>query len=69
GLVVEEASLGDLLSEVMDLVFNDWLLRQFRGNLKRMDRANSLDLIVADLEAMARTGPSGRQGLAMEGAA
>jgi hypothetical protein len=43
GLVVEEASLGGLHAEVLDLIFNDWLLRQFRGNLKRMDRANSLE--------------------------
>jgi UDP-N-acetylglucosamine--N-acetylmuramyl-(pentapeptide) pyrophosphoryl-undecaprenol N-acetylglucosamine transferase len=56
GLVVEEAALGGLHSEVLDLIFNDWLLRQFRGNLRRMDRANSLELMLADLEAMARAG-------------
>ncbi len=57
GLVVEEASLGGLHAEVLDLIFNDWLLRQFRGNLKRMDRANSLELMLADLEDLARPGP------------
>jgi UDP-N-acetylglucosamine--N-acetylmuramyl-(pentapeptide) pyrophosphoryl-undecaprenol N-acetylglucosamine transferase len=62
GLVVEEAMLGDLHSEVLDIVFNDWLLRQFRGNLRRMDRANSLDLMLADLELMARSGSVGRMG-------
>ena len=56
GLVVEEAALGGLHSEVLDLIFNDWLLRQFRGNLKRMDRANSLELMLADLEEMAAPG-------------
>jgi UDP-N-acetylglucosamine--N-acetylmuramyl-(pentapeptide) pyrophosphoryl-undecaprenol N-acetylglucosamine transferase len=56
GLVVEEAALGGLQSEVLDLIFNDWLLRQFRGNLRRMDRSNSLELMLADLEDMARTG-------------
>jgi UDP-N-acetylglucosamine--N-acetylmuramyl-(pentapeptide) pyrophosphoryl-undecaprenol N-acetylglucosamine transferase len=56
GLVVEESAMGGLHSEVLDLVFNDWLLRQFRGNLKRMDRSNSLDLMLTDLEEMARRG-------------
>lgn len=54
GIVVEESSLGGLHSEVLDLIFNEWLLRLFRGNLKRMDRANSLDLMLADLEEIAR---------------
>ncbi len=69
GLLVDESALGNLLSEVMDLVFNDWLLRQFRGNLKRMDRANALELMVADLEAMVRAGPEGRAGRPVELAA
>jgi UDP-N-acetylglucosamine--N-acetylmuramyl-(pentapeptide) pyrophosphoryl-undecaprenol N-acetylglucosamine transferase len=54
GLVVEENAMGGLHAEVMDTIFNDWLLRQFRGNLKRMDRANSLDLLLDDLEEIAR---------------
>ena len=59
GLVVDESAMGSLHSEVLDLIFNDWLLRQFRGNLKRMDRMNSLDLMMGDLEAMARApGPA-----------
>jgi UDP-N-acetylglucosamine--N-acetylmuramyl-(pentapeptide) pyrophosphoryl-undecaprenol N-acetylglucosamine transferase len=69
GLVVEESALGDLNSEVLELVFNDWLLRQFRGNLRRMDRSNSLDLMLEDLEAMARNGPSGGVGHSIEIAA
>lgn len=51
---MDESALGGLHSEALDLIFNDWLLRQFRKNLRRMDRANSLDLLVADLEEMAR---------------
>jgi UDP-N-acetylglucosamine--N-acetylmuramyl-(pentapeptide) pyrophosphoryl-undecaprenol N-acetylglucosamine transferase len=62
GLVVEEASLGGLHSEVMDLIFNEWLLRQFRGNLKRMDRSNALELMIADLEAIAGAGREGPPG-------
>jgi UDP-N-acetylglucosamine--N-acetylmuramyl-(pentapeptide) pyrophosphoryl-undecaprenol N-acetylglucosamine transferase len=34
------------------VIFNDWLLRKLRGNLQRMDRANSLDLMLADLEEL-----------------
>jgi UDP-N-acetylglucosamine--N-acetylmuramyl-(pentapeptide) pyrophosphoryl-undecaprenol N-acetylglucosamine transferase len=45
--------LGGLHAEVLDVIFNDWLLRKFRGNLRRMDRANSLDVMLRDLEAIA----------------
>jgi UDP-N-acetylglucosamine--N-acetylmuramyl-(pentapeptide) pyrophosphoryl-undecaprenol N-acetylglucosamine transferase len=69
GLVVEESALGGLHSEVLDLIFNDWLLRQFRGNLKRMDRANSLELMLADLEEMARAGAAPRPAPPAEAAA
>jgi UDP-N-acetylglucosamine--N-acetylmuramyl-(pentapeptide) pyrophosphoryl-undecaprenol N-acetylglucosamine transferase len=57
GLVVEEAALGDLHAEVLELIFNGWLLRQFCANLKRMDRSNSLELMLGDLEEIARGGP------------
>jgi UDP-N-acetylglucosamine--N-acetylmuramyl-(pentapeptide) pyrophosphoryl-undecaprenol N-acetylglucosamine transferase len=53
GIVVEQSALGRLHREVADVIFNDWLLRQFRANLQRMDRANSLDLILDDLEEIA----------------
>jgi UDP-N-acetylglucosamine--N-acetylmuramyl-(pentapeptide) pyrophosphoryl-undecaprenol N-acetylglucosamine transferase len=53
GIVVEETMLGSLHQEVLDLVFNEWLLKQFRGNLRRMDRTSALDLMVSDLEAIA----------------
>ncbi len=69
GLVVEQAALGTLYDEVVELAFNDWLLRQFRGNLKRMDRANSLDLMLTDLEEMARTGVQHEQGAQQEAVA
>src|SRR3954462_12176707 len=54
GIVVEQSRMADMHSEVLDIVFNDWLLRKFRGNLQRMDRANSLELMLADLEGIAR---------------
>jgi len=54
GLVVDQRYLPELDREVTDVIFNDWLLRKFRANLQRMDRANSLDLILRDLEELAR---------------
>lgn len=53
GIVVEQTNLAGLRAKVLDLIFNDWLLRQFRGNLQRMDCANSLELMLHDLEQLA----------------
>ncbi|OHE86799.1 MAG: UDP-N-acetylglucosamine--N-acetylmuramyl-(pentapeptide) pyrophosphoryl-undecaprenol N-acetylglucosamine transferase, partial [Verrucomicrobia bacterium RIFCSPLOWO2_12_FULL_64_8] len=50
GLVLDQQYLADLEREVRDVIFNDWLLRKFRANLQRMDRANSLAFILDDLE-------------------
>jgi UDP-N-acetylglucosamine--N-acetylmuramyl-(pentapeptide) pyrophosphoryl-undecaprenol N-acetylglucosamine transferase len=52
GLVIGQEHVSDLLREVRDVIFNDWLLRKFRSNLTRMDRANSLEEMLNDLEAM-----------------
>lgn len=52
GIAVEQTQLDRMRAEVLDLIFNDWLLRKFRANLQRMDRANSLELMLCDLEAM-----------------
>ncbi len=57
GLVVNQAALNGLRAEVLDTIFNDWLLRKFRANLRRMDRANSLEFMLRDLEEIARPGP------------
>ena len=40
-------------AETLDVIFNDWLLGKFRENLRRMDRASSLDLMLRDLDKMA----------------
>ena len=56
GLVVDQTMLGGLLAEVMDAIFNEWLLLKFRSNLQRMDRANSLETILGDLEEIADSG-------------
>jgi len=50
GIVIDQTRMDTLTREVRDIIFNDWLLRKFQENLKRMDRANSLDLLLADLE-------------------
>ncbi len=50
GIAVQQTQLDRLHAEVLDVIFNDWLLRKFRGNLQRMDRTNSLDLMLRDLE-------------------
>jgi UDP-N-acetylglucosamine--N-acetylmuramyl-(pentapeptide) pyrophosphoryl-undecaprenol N-acetylglucosamine transferase len=57
GIVVEQAQLNELQAEVLDTIFNDWLLRRFRSNLQRMDRANPLQQMLADLEEI--TAPPG----------
>ncbi|MDO8540949.1 MAG: UDP-N-acetylglucosamine--N-acetylmuramyl-(pentapeptide) pyrophosphoryl-undecaprenol N-acetylglucosamine transferase [Opitutaceae bacterium] len=55
GIIISQTQLGQLHAEVLDMIFNDWLLRKFRGNLQRMDRANSLEVMLADLEDIAGT--------------
>lgn len=56
GVVVEQTRLENLHAEVLDVIGNDWLLRRFRANLQRMDRANALELMRSDLENIARGG-------------
>ncbi|MFZ9683572.1 MAG: UDP-N-acetylglucosamine--N-acetylmuramyl-(pentapeptide) pyrophosphoryl-undecaprenol N-acetylglucosamine transferase [Cephaloticoccus sp.] len=57
GLVVEQSAINRLTSEVYDTIFNDWLLRRFRTNLQRMDRANPLEVMLKDLEELAAAKP------------
>ncbi|MEO6873624.1 MAG: UDP-N-acetylglucosamine--N-acetylmuramyl-(pentapeptide) pyrophosphoryl-undecaprenol N-acetylglucosamine transferase [Opitutaceae bacterium] len=60
GLVLEQTFLAALHAEVLDTIFNDWLLRKFRANLQRMDRSNSLELMLDDLDDLvAPPAPSG----------
>ncbi len=67
GVVIEQPFLASLRSEVRELIFNDWLLLKFRANLQRMDRANSLALMLDDLEDIA-AGGKGRPELSPEAA-
>ena len=50
GIVVGQTQLANLHREVLDVIRSDWLLQKFRSNLRRMDRAQSLDLMLDDLE-------------------
>lgn len=50
GITIEQNSMGGLRAEVLDLIFNDALLRKFRTNLQRMDRADPLAAMLVDLE-------------------
>ena len=58
GLVIEQTFMAALHAEVLDTIFNDWLLRKFRGNLQRMDRANSLELMLDDLDEIVAPPPA-----------
>lgn len=60
GLVIAETALGGLRQEVLDVVFNDWLLNKFCANLRRMSEENCIDSIVQDLEALATGAPPPR---------
>jgi UDP-N-acetylglucosamine--N-acetylmuramyl-(pentapeptide) pyrophosphoryl-undecaprenol N-acetylglucosamine transferase len=53
GIVVDQTAVERLTAEVTDTIFNESLLRTFRGNLQRMDRANVLSLMLDDLETLA----------------
>lgn len=60
GLAVPETSLAGLRQEVLDVLFNDWLLNKFRVNLHRMSQENTIDTIVQDLEDLANRTPPPR---------
>ncbi|MBI2496734.1 MAG: UDP-N-acetylglucosamine--N-acetylmuramyl-(pentapeptide) pyrophosphoryl-undecaprenol N-acetylglucosamine transferase [Opitutae bacterium] len=60
GLVVPEHALAGLKQEVLDVIFNDWLLNKFRINLHRMAQESTVDTIVEDLEDLANRIPPQR---------
>ena len=60
GLVIAESALAGLRQEILDAVFNDWLLNKFRGNLQRMSEENCIDNLALDLEALADGPPPPR---------
>jgi UDP-N-acetylglucosamine--N-acetylmuramyl-(pentapeptide) pyrophosphoryl-undecaprenol N-acetylglucosamine transferase len=52
GVVLAQERMSDLATEASDVIFNDWLMQKFRANLQRMDRANSLEDMLKDLEEL-----------------
>ncbi len=60
GLALPESALAGLHQEVLDVIFNDWLLNKFRTNLHRMAQENSIHIIVHDLEDLANRTPPRR---------
>jgi len=60
GVVIGEPALATLRQEILDIIFNDWLLNKFRANLRRMAHENSIDTIVHDLEDLAAGTPPTR---------
>ncbi len=60
GTVVPQTELDRLLPQVLALLRHGAALRIHRENLRRMDRANSLELMLVDLEHLARRPRPGR---------
>ncbi|HZP59850.1 MAG TPA: UDP-N-acetylglucosamine--N-acetylmuramyl-(pentapeptide) pyrophosphoryl-undecaprenol N-acetylglucosamine transferase, partial [Opitutaceae bacterium] len=58
GMVIDQMFLGTLHAEVLDVIFNDWLLRKFRDNLARMEHAASLETLLDDLENLTAPPPA-----------
>ncbi|HVU38639.1 MAG TPA: UDP-N-acetylglucosamine--N-acetylmuramyl-(pentapeptide) pyrophosphoryl-undecaprenol N-acetylglucosamine transferase, partial [Opitutales bacterium] len=56
GLVIGQDEMERLVDEVLELLFNDFLLDSFRRNLERMEYSNSLDVMLRDLEDLAAQG-------------
>jgi len=54
GVVVEQSEIGRLQREVIDTIFNEWLLHRLRGNLRRMERTDATSVILDDLETLVR---------------
>ncbi len=50
GMLLKQEDIGSLGDEVMNLIFNDWLLAKFKSNLERLDRFDSSERIAKDIE-------------------
>jgi len=56
GIVIEQSELGRLQREVLDTIFNEWLLHRLRENLRRMEREDAISVILDDLEILVSHG-------------
>ena len=52
GVLVPESALDQLLDEVLELIYNDWLLMRLKRNLRRIDSRDAVQFMVKDLESM-----------------
>ncbi|MDQ8204413.1 UDP-N-acetylglucosamine--N-acetylmuramyl-(pentapeptide) pyrophosphoryl-undecaprenol N-acetylglucosamine transferase [Pelagicoccus sp. SDUM812003] len=52
GLYMMQDYLSDLLDEVKDVMYNDWLLQKFRKNLELADRSDVLAFMARDIEGI-----------------
>lgn len=60
-MIVEQQHLNRLEQEVVELFSNEWLRDRFRKNLAKLDREDTLDALVNDLESIVtRMQPYGR---------
>jgi len=50
GMLLEEGNIDQLTNEVLDLIFNDWLLAKFKSNLERLDSADAALRTAIDIE-------------------
>jgi len=48
-IVVNQSQIHTLQREVLDIIFNDWLIDQMRRNLRQMNRGNAACQLVKDL--------------------
>jgi UDP-N-acetylglucosamine--N-acetylmuramyl-(pentapeptide) pyrophosphoryl-undecaprenol N-acetylglucosamine transferase len=60
GIVVDQMFISTLQAEVLDVIFNDWLLHKFRDNLARMDHAAAFDLMLDDLTGLLAPSSAGK---------
>jgi len=58
GFVLAQPFLNDLAREVLEVLSNEWLLRQFRFNLQRLDGDDAAEFIANDLERLLRDQPA-----------
>ncbi|MBC2595371.1 UDP-N-acetylglucosamine--N-acetylmuramyl-(pentapeptide) pyrophosphoryl-undecaprenol N-acetylglucosamine transferase [Ruficoccus amylovorans] len=56
-IVVEQENISSLTDEVIDTIFNDWLLNKMRENLERLDRTSPIEPMIRDLESIAAERP------------
>ncbi len=52
-IVLEQSRLSILQEEVLELIYNDWMLTQIRQNLERIERGTCAQKIAQDLENLA----------------